>query len=595
MSNYQLSKTGAEIDAALDLAIEHETSKADVAGNLPAGEALHAQNADFASQIETDREIDDADEACPPIVIGTVGGAAEVQSGLMKFEELRGNTIKWNQLLQNGNFPNTDGWQSRDTGASLSASDNICTLSVRTAGVFTRNRFGLQTAITGTVGHKYFVTQTVKSTVSASFATDLYSRTNTVSLTANEWKRFSFIQDVNNLTDGKYYFYNNEALTLSVGDTLQITNINVIDLTYIYGAGNEPSTVAEFVRDFPMPYYPYNAGTPMFSESASLISVGKNQCPGLDEYFPVIPGETYEVSGISAGGYLQEFDGNLTLIKTSSEITSATDITLDIRTLFCKVQATTYTNVFCYILWSTPGESFVEYESTTVTLPNLELRSVPDFANNATICDVAYQAGGGTRKVGIVDLGTLDWQYSSQNGRFYVSFSGIKYKGTDAKTNMLCSKYETSTYSANEDKTISGASSVGVLYVKDSAYSDAATFKAAMDGVMLVYELATETDITTTENPGWDEYIPVDNFGTLIFTQSPAQDIPVPQAYFIRYTVNPVEFLDALGENAGWDADNVALKSDIVVPDAPTTDGTYTLKVTVSNGALIYSWVADEE
>jgi hypothetical protein len=37
----------------------------------------------------------------------------------------------------------------------------------------------------------------------------------------------------------------------------------------------------------------------------------------------------------------------------------------------------------------------------------------------------------------------------------------------------------------------------------------------------------------------------------------------------------------------------IARLSDIVVPAAPAVDGTYTLKVTVSNGVPTYSWVLD--
>lgn len=37
----------------------------------------------------------------------------------------------------------------------------------------------------------------------------------------------------------------------------------------------------------------------------------------------------------------------------------------------------------------------------------------------------------------------------------------------------------------------------------------------------------------------------------------------------------------------------IARLSDIVVPAAPAADGTYTLKVTVSDGTPTYSWVLD--
>lgn len=35
----------------------------------------------------------------------------------------------------------------------------------------------------------------------------------------------------------------------------------LIDLTATYGAGNEPTTVAQFVQDYPDVYYPYNPET----------------------------------------------------------------------------------------------------------------------------------------------------------------------------------------------------------------------------------------------------------------------------------------------------------------------------------------------
>lgn len=50
------------------------------------------------------------------------------------------------------------------------------------------------------------------------------------------------------------------------------------------------------------------------------------------------------------------------------------------------------------------------------------------------------------------------------------------------------------------------------IWVKDSAYSDAATFKAAMSGVYLDYQLATPK-VLTLDNP-IPALIEVDNLGT---------------------------------------------------------------------------------
>ena len=43
------------------------------------------------------------------------------------------------------------------------------------------------------------------------------------------------------------------------------------------------------------------------------------------------------------------------------------------------------------------NEPFEEYRAQTVTLPNIELRSVPDYTNGGEIRDIAYAIGGGKR------------------------------------------------------------------------------------------------------------------------------------------------------------------------------------------------------
>lgn len=548
-----LSTTGKSADAkavgdAIDALIEGlvegiiKVAEADYAES-----ATYAQQADLANQINTDREIEDADTACPPTVFGTVGGNAEVQSGLMKFEELRGKTIKWNQLVQNGNFADTSAW-SKESGVTLTVDNNIGTYSTDTA------EHAIGSSITTVAGHKYAFSLKMKSddvlkvTMRGRYGSGLGE---TFDITSS-WKTYTYVGS-SSLDGTGIYIY---ALTAG---TVYLTNVNVFDLTDIYGAGNEPSSPSEFFASFPKPYYPYNAGTPLSSKSASLISRKKNQCTGLDEYFPVIPGETYEVSGISAGGYLQEYDGNKTLIKTSSEITSATDITLDSRTVFCKLQATTYTIPFCYILWSTPGETPEAYSAQTVTLPNLELRSA------GSAYDVLYQQGGGKRRIGSYTFnGSESWTKGgtlTPGGlyRYYFGVSGMK---SGAAMAGMCSKFETFNYTwtdATTDGVVFGMSNTQLYFLSTEDLTVSQVQAIFNSSVTIVFPLATEIDITTTENPGWDEYIPVDNFGTLQFTQDPAQDVPVPQAYFIRYVVNLVEFLDSLFVRCGGDVSKLAL------------------------------------
>ena len=113
-------------------------------------------------------------------------------------------------------------------------------------------------------------------------------------------------------------------------------------------------------------------------------------------------------------------------------------------------------------------------------------------------------AGELVTRVGVVDLGTLTWAIGSTSKphRFLTTFNYAKNNGDNTSTRMSnasCAAYETVTakqaYDGSVDKSVGLAfyNSNQHILVSDSAYSDAAAFKAAMDGVLLFYELATPT------------------------------------------------------------------------------------------------------
>ena len=95
-----------------------------------------------------------------------------------------------------------------------------------------------------------------------------------------------------------------------------------------------------------------------------------------------------------------------------------------------------------------------------------------------------------------VDMGTLTWVTASTSGGisgFATSDLTLRKAGA---FNLLCSAYATATsghgWGANmRDKTIVGLSNGRNVYIRDDDYTDAAAFKAAMNGVQLVYELST--------------------------------------------------------------------------------------------------------
>ena len=104
-----------------------------------------------------------------------------------------------------------------------------------------------------------------------------------------------------------------------------------------------------------------------------------------------------------------------------------------------------------------------------------------------------------------VDLGTLTWSIASSSGNFYTVIDGRRYGSNADGVVGICSNYSfygNSTSSGLNTNLKNGqfgyyASNTTVM-IKDTAYSDTATFKTAMSGVYLVYELATPQTVQLT-------------------------------------------------------------------------------------------------
>lgn len=223
---------------------------------------------------------------------------------------------------------------------------------------------------------------------------------------------------------------------------------------------------------------------------------------------------------------------------------------------------------------------YVPYESHTYALDSTKtLRGILKLdSNNQLYADGdVYKADGMvTRKYGIVDLGTLDWSYQGSSGHEKLVSSGIsslvKSSTSVAVTsNIVCGVYLATTandiYTHEKNKIIAlnGAN----IEVYDTAYTDAASFKTAMSGVYLIYELATPA--TETALPyGNPQVINPDGTESYVYTNG-AFELPV--GHESEYPVNVSGQLD-----------------DIL--DTPTENGTYTLQATVTDGAVAYEWVS---
>ena len=164
-------------------------------------------------------------------------------------------------------------------------------------------------------------------------------------------------------------------------------------------------------------------------------------------------------------------------------------------------------------------------------MPNTELRGLFKLDANNNIYadgDVCEAGGTVTRRYGIVDLGTLTWNYNSTYSFFYADISELKTViGNDTIGNLICHKYVTVSLNTLMDAStgvICVRPTQNAIRIKDSNYTDKNTFTTAVSGLYLIYEKATPT--TESSTPFQSPQI-CDNWGTEEYVDGRTVEIPV--------------------------------------------------------------------
>lgn len=191
--------------------------------------------------------------------------------------------------------------------------------------------------------------------------------------------------------------------------------------------------------------------------------------------------------------------------------------------------------------------NYSPFYQTAYQIPEA-IRNLPGYGWSAGTAKnyVDYENKRYVQCVGSVDLGTLSWRVGDS-----VSFETFQLKGQkltknyDIAPNILCSKYPTKTQNELWGKTnvtgiTTNANVDGCVHVNDTSYTDAASFKQAMQGVILYYELANPivTDISSLIPADFLRNIEVEAGGSVTFKNSNGDDyrIPVPseEEYIVK-------------------------------------------------------------
>lgn len=422
---------------------------------------------------------------------------------------LGGNPIVWNQLVKNCST------KSEVYGITRTKVNNY-TVHYEGTSTYSTSFQGTDTTISIISGHKHYVAAN-----GAPSGTVLRGGTG-----------LPVRQDVLKAIITSTATDSHSSLGLRIPSGTSINNdvsFICIDLTLMFGEGNEPATVEEFEKLFPLPYYPYNSGTDMKASTIDIDVKGFNQWDeewevgGLyadgsnktstseirtKNFIPVLQNTTYYLktkAGINQGD-VHFYDANKVHLSGVLAKGNRTFIIpsgcMFIKVAFQTTYGTTYNHDICINI-SNPiynGQYKPHRQEKTVSIPLTTLTSNGEFIFHDGIRGIGTardEVGENKviKRIAVVDLGTLDWsgqEIPAGGGhiRFSAPCAGI------AATNLVPNILNAYGFYGDMrpikptfvDKALAYYN--GRIYLYDSAYTDAATFKAAMSGVMLYYELA---------------------------------------------------------------------------------------------------------
>ena len=264
-----------------------------------------------------------------------------------------------------------------------------------------------------------------------------------------------------------------------------------------------------------------------------------------------VRGESIKISGLTngaSGTLILEyifFDKNGSALAYKDVTNQTIDYTLPDNVGVCTARlyiysGKTYDHIKCkpmIRLSSIEDATYEPYSELTYPTSPIDLRGLYKLdANNNLYADGdVYNADGSvSRKYGIVDLGSLTYQYNSQSAYFYTSDVTLRKYGSG----VICIS---SLYTDLGDKSASDMATVAnmsmasndnsiLIKFKNTSYTDPSAFKTAMSGVYLIYELATPTTESTTpftspqslDNVTLEEYLD-------------SRDYPLPVGHITNY------------------------------------------------------------
>ena len=466
--------------------------------------------------------------------------------------EWGGKTVAWNQLCQNAELTNLDGFVAA-TFSVITVADGIITANCKGANPGVKSS---DDNCFATINHYYYIATTAKIEAGTRYYAP-YCNSSVFNVDPRATGTGAFVRSsviAKAINSGPAKIGSRIATTDSgyYEGVLQMKQPLFIDLTLLFGPGNEPTDTSDpriaQIEAYAAAHPEYNAGELMSALVDSVVEKGANliSIQALQAWWP----------------YDTEVDGDILYIKTNSgnsgiyakkfpiSIPSGTVISAEgvepkfnmrmskkARIDFVRPNGTAFSYLLSdescapqkienvvissdiialYFDYSEANDFFgianlmirlpyassaySPYHQNTYPIPSA-VQALPGYGWSAgSVANTVERTDNGwqyVQRVGSVDLGTLD--YTKEENTFRVKLQDMQIASTDVAFNGRCKSFISIRYrdSWTVDGTMSQDSAKRLVLIH-SGYSNIASFLSYVRGTLLYYELATPitTDIT---------------------------------------------------------------------------------------------------
>ena len=468
------------------------------------------------------------------IIPDTIDSKNVKDIGKAKLLEIQGNSEVVNQLVIDGNFTSSTGWYTIASSGTITVSNSIAKVTKTTSSTIYLYR--ANSDYPTLTNHKYLHTAWVKLSANGTARfTCGNSYMTPQSITANTWTKISFIASPT--TFGGFFSDVEDSNSLSIGETMEVKEYQVIDLTKEYpfdtpttltdnrvqailNRGYIPHNTGEIKDSIvsEIDFKPYNLlNTNEIIKGKQITSTGVIQDNSASCYVLIktVPNKQYtlEVGNGTTAVMLVYFDkdGNM-ISRSANQGLQTRDITTPSECVITGITCWSdkdFLDTACFHRTGT-RIGYAPYKApTSISLPApLQLGGVNTSHNTFAVTSSAYVF---TRNMWKVDLGTLGYggAGTSQDGtKIRVSSSGFSSLASLGNSLVGQKGLTSATGGISADSPanlVSTKTYQNIIYVNlniaqigwDGQSSTLnSTVKSYLNGVIMDYQLATPQVIT---------------------------------------------------------------------------------------------------